>query len=85
MNQKVKPDKPIDKALVEIAFFFKDRRKRDLDNYIKFLLDGMIKASVIEDDSFLNIELLLRGRVDRKNPRCVIIVKPKEVFKEIDY
>ena len=38
------------KVDVDIKFYFKDKRKRDIDNYFKGLLDSM-KDFVIEDDS----------------------------------
>jgi len=36
---------------VEIVAFRPDNRKRDLDNLLKAVLDGMAKALVYEDDS----------------------------------
>jgi crossover junction endodeoxyribonuclease RusA len=36
---------------VEIVAFRPDNRKRDLDNLLKAVLDGMSKALVYEDDS----------------------------------
>lgn len=73
---KKKPAKPIEKAVVNITYYFPDKRKRDPDNYSgKFLLDGLTKAGIIKDDSFDNIDLALAGRVDRENPRTEIMVK----------
>jgi crossover junction endodeoxyribonuclease RusA len=70
---KKKPKKPLKKARVQITYFFPDRRRRDPDNYSgKFLLDGLTRAGIIEDDSFSNIQLELRGECDRKNPRTEI-------------
>ena len=36
---------------VEIVAFRPDNRKRDLDNLLKAVLDGMAKALIYEDDS----------------------------------
>jgi len=73
---KKKLVKPIEKAVVNITYYFPDKRRRDPDNYSgKFILDGLTKAGIIKDDSFDNIELVLAGRVDRENPRTEIIVK----------
>lgn len=70
---KKKPKKPLKKARVQITYFFPDRRRRDPDNYSgKFLLDGLTRAGIIEDDSFSNVQLELRGECDRKNPRTEI-------------
>lgn len=45
---------------VELHYRFKDRRRRDPDNYAgKFILDGLTGAGVIVDDSFNNISLTL--------------------------
>ena len=78
-----RPKKPLQIALVRITYFFKDRRRRDPDNYSgKFLLDGLVKAGVIEDDSFNNIELRLQGKVDKKNPRTEIEVMEIEQAAE---
>lgn len=72
---KNKLKKPIEKAIVNITYYFPDKRRRDPDNYSgKFLLDGLTKAGIIKDDSFNNIDLILTGRVDRDNPRTVITV-----------
>jgi Holliday junction resolvase RusA-like endonuclease len=70
------PAKPIKKAVVEITYTFPDRRRRDPDNYSgKFLLDGLVAAGVIADDSFNNIELVLKAEVRKHHKRTVIQVK----------
>ncbi|MYZ44198.1 RusA family crossover junction endodeoxyribonuclease [Schauerella aestuarii] len=40
---------------VHIQAFPPDRRRRDLDNMLKALLDGMTHASVFEDDSLIDV------------------------------
>lgn len=73
---KKKPKEPLKKAIVKITYYFPTRHRRDPDNYSgKFLLDGLVQAGVIEDDSFSNIDLILKGKLDRDNPRTVIEVK----------
>lgn len=82
-----KPDKPLRKATVEITYYFKTRHRRDPDNYSgKFLLDGLVRAGAIEDDSFSNIDLILKGKVDRESPRTEIevIKNDKENTKQED-
>jgi Holliday junction resolvase RusA-like endonuclease len=46
---------PMGKVSLTLEFFFPDKRRRDPDNYgfsAKFLLDGLVKAGVLTDDSF---------------------------------
>ena len=70
------PRNEIEKSVVEIKYFFKDKRRRDPDNYSgKFILDGLVKADVISDDSFSNIKLVLSADVDKNNPRVEITIK----------
>lgn len=67
---------PIVKAVVEITYYFKDKIRRDPDNYSgKFILDGLVKAEVLIDDSFSNIQLVLKGEYDKKNPRTEVHVR----------
>lgn len=73
---KDKPKKPFEKAEVKIIYYFPTRQRRDPDNYSgKFILDGLTQAGIIKDDSFSNIDLILKGRVDRKKPRTEIYVQ----------
>ncbi len=70
-----KPNKPFKKAVVKITYYFKTRIRHDPDNYSgKFILDGLVKAGIIEDDSFNNIRLELSGKYDKLNPRTEIEV-----------
>lgn len=61
-----KPQKPLEKAIVTLFFHFKDSRRRDLDNYLKFVLDGLTAAGVIHDDDYKTIEIRLKGTADKK-------------------
>lgn len=69
-----KPIMPFKFATVIITYYFKDRRRRDPDNYSgKMILDPLVKEGVLTDDSFDNIELKLRkGGIDKTNPRTEI-------------
>lgn len=70
-----KPKNPIEKSTVTLEYYFKTRHRRDPDNYSgKFLLDGLVLAGVIEDDSFKNIDLRIKGNYDKENPRTVITI-----------
>ncbi len=61
-----KPQKPLEKAVVTLFFHFKNKRRRDLDNYLKFVLDGLTASGIIRDANFETIELRLKGTADKK-------------------
>lgn len=70
-----KKKEPYQRALVSICYYFPDKRRRDPDNYSgKMILDGLVGAGVIEDDSFQHIKLELHACVDRDNPRTEITI-----------
>jgi len=70
-----KPKKPLRRAKIRLTYYFPTRHRRDPDNYSgKFILDGLVKANVIEDDSFKCIDLELIGKYDKDNPRTEIEV-----------
>ena len=63
------------KADVYILYYFPTNNRHDPDNYAgKFILDGLVRAKVIKDDSFGCIKLHLDGAVDMKEPRTVVTV-----------
>lgn len=73
-----KPDKPLEKALVNITYYFRDKQRRDPDNYSgKMILDPLVREGIIKDDSFNVIELSVSGLYDKKNPRTEIEVKER--------
>lgn len=69
-----KPPFPIARAKVTLRYHFKDNRRRDPDNYSgKFLLDGMVRAGILQDDSFSVIDLELKADVDINKQGYTII------------
>ena len=75
-NLKHKPKTPVQKCNIELKFYFKDKRKRDLNNYEKFVFDFLVSGKFIEDDNYNVIkEQKMSGYVDRNNPRVEIIIK----------
>ena len=64
------------KVEVTVRYYFKDKRKRDLDNYSpKFILDALVHANIIEEDNSsivtrLSVEILH----DKENPRTGILI-----------
>ena len=72
---KNKPYKPIKQCKLTLFYYFKDKTRRDPDNYSgKFILDGLVRAGIIFDDSFFNINLILKASVDKGNPRLEISI-----------
>lgn len=76
---KERPKKPIEKAVVSITYYFKNKTRRDPDNYSgKMLLDPLVKEGILVDDSFKNITLVLAAGHDKDNPRTEIEVRSTE-------
>lgn len=68
-----KPEKPFENVFVKITYFFPTRIRHDPDNYNGvFILDGLVKAGILKDDSFDCITLVLDGKHDKSNPRTEI-------------
>lgn len=65
--------KPITSAIgVVVEFYFKDNRRRDIDNFNKATLDAGT-GILWKDDSQIQ-ELTLRKFIDKKNPRVDIFI-----------
>ena len=79
INKAQKPKKPLQRAIVSITYYFKDKRRRDPDNYSgKMLLDPLVREGILIDDSFDVVTLVLDGKVDRQNPRTEIDIRSVE-------
>lgn len=55
---------------LEIILFFGDRRKRDVDNYNKILLDSL-NGIIYKDDSQI-IKLTITKKYDKRKPRIEV-------------
>lgn len=74
-----KPPKALDKAKVTLHYFFKDNRRRDPDNYSgKFILDGLVRAGILQDDSFAVIDMELKADKDTDKKGYVIVTIEKK-------
>ena len=73
-----KPKEPPRFALVILTFYFKDRRRRDADNYQKMILDGLVGANILADDDFEHCMVLCVGECDKTAERTEIEVIPME-------
>jgi crossover junction endodeoxyribonuclease RusA len=71
--EKIGPQKPLQGRLaVSVELFPPDRRKRDLDNYMKSLLDALTKIGVWEDDSQIDRLTIARGPLQNK---CLVTIE----------
>ena len=76
LSKAEKPKKPIEKAIINITYYFKDKRRRDPDNYSgKMLLDPLVREGVLMDDSFDVVTLVLQASHDKNEPRTEIEIK----------
>jgi len=83
LNKAEKPKKPIEKAIIHITYYFKDKRRRDPDNYSgKMLLDPLVREGILIDDSFSNITLVLSASHDKDKPRTEIEIRSVENDEE---
>lgn len=62
---------------MEITLFFKDKRKRDVDNYNKLVLDAL-EGIVFQDDSQIQ-KLTITKDFSRKNPRIEVEIKGRSI------
>ena len=61
---------------MKITYYFGDKRRRDPSNYDKAILDGLVLADIIEDDSYEVIqEFTTVGSYDKDNPRTEIEIE----------
>ena len=58
------PGVTLDESIfMEVYLFPPDRRKRDLDNYMKGLLDALTESGLWEDDSLIDQLHIYRGEI----------------------
>lgn len=63
------------RLIVKITAYMPDNRTRDLDNICKAVLDGLVNATAFENDSQIDDLRIVRGGVDKANPRVEIQVE----------
>lgn len=64
---------------VTIECFFPDRRRRDLDNIAKAVLDGLQGPGLLAGDHWEAVPFLtITGALDAANPRAVVTIQEVE-------
>lgn len=69
------------RLMVSVILYPPDKRRRDIDNPIKILLDSLQRACVFEDDSQIDRLLVERG-AQVKGGSCKVIIMPYELIGE---
>lgn len=60
------------KLYCEIAIWLPDNRRRDVDNFLKAMLDSLQYARVIQDDSQIRDVRVYEAGIDRDAPRTIV-------------
>ena len=79
---ELKQGKPMTgRVKIEYMFYVADLRRRDIDNMIASINDALVKAGLIEEDSWQKLKILGGdAELDRANPRAEIeILSTKDV------
>lgn len=72
-----------DRMLVEIVLFPPDKRKRDVDNYNKSVLDALTHAGLWEDDSLIDQLFNYRGEIRKQGQTFVRITEAGPVIGDV--
>ncbi len=72
--------KPLEcRLMISVILYPKDKRRRDIDNSIKILLDSMQRANIFLDDSQVDRLLVERGPI-KIGGGCKVVVMPYEIL-----
>lgn len=69
---KDKPKQPFKKCKIDITYQFKDKRKRDTNNYDKWVMDFLVESGFIEDDNIFVIEETTTRGITNKDGKTII-------------
>lgn len=70
-----------DKMLIEVVLYPPDKRRRDVDNYMKALLDSLTECGLWEDDSLVDQLFIYRGEVHKKGMVFLRITEGGPILK----
>lgn len=60
---------------VDVAIYVPDKRTRDADNCVKNILDGVTKATGVNDTGMRMLPRVQRFEVDRDEPRVEVTIR----------
>jgi Holliday junction resolvase RusA-like endonuclease len=64
------------KVAIIYMFYVKDNRRRDIDNMVCSINDALVKAEVIEDDSWQYLFIAgATAMIDKNNPRASLEIR----------
>jgi Holliday junction resolvase RusA-like endonuclease len=70
-----------DRLRVEFCVYLGKGERGDVDNFCKCILDGLVKAHVIETDDSV-VEMHIYKDRDRENPRTEILITEAKVYAQ---
>jgi len=77
---------PIDqRMLIEVVLFMPDRRKRDIDNYSKAILDAITLTGLWLDDELIDQQFSYRGEVRRGGQVYMRITEAGPVISDVKF
>ncbi|HDP36248.1 MAG TPA: hypothetical protein ENN27_00025 [Candidatus Atribacteria bacterium] len=84
VNQNIKNCKPLKKAKIIFRLYFKDNRRRDVQNYlgggIIAILDSLVDLGIIADDSYDIIrQPVVEFYKNKDDPRCEIEIRNNHI------
>lgn len=63
---------------VVVELIYNTRRRYDVDNRVKPILDALTRAGTWNDDAQVDEILVVRGEVDKERPRAHVWIEAKE-------
>lgn len=83
MQLRLQKPKYFERCVIEMIFYYSDKRKRDSDNGVNSVFDTLQDAGIIQDDNYQIIPMhIAKSFYDKKNPRVEIYIY--EVKNEIE-
>ncbi len=67
-------------VVLEFRYFFPDKLRRDTNNMLKLICDGITAALGIDDSRFLCRDM--ERSVDRENPRVEVEIQPFRKYRK---